>query len=86
MACEVLLTILILEFRKGLYPIKTFPQISGSEASGTIAALPTDPAVLNDEQFKLRGLKLGSRVAVVCLCVLVQLLIIALQLPLDSFP
>ncbi|KIP11154.1 hypothetical protein PHLGIDRAFT_18080 [Phlebiopsis gigantea 11061_1 CR5-6] len=51
-------------FRKGLYPIKSFPQIIGSEASGTIAALPTDPAVLSDEQYKTRGYKVGQRVAV----------------------
>lgn len=51
--------------RKGLYPIKGFPQLSGMEASGTIVALPTDETLLNDGQYKLRGLKLGSRVVVV---------------------
>ncbi|KAI0654464.1 NAD-P-binding protein [Cubamyces menziesii] len=51
-------------YRKGLYPIKSFPQILGMEASGTIVSLPTDPAVLNDEEYKKRGYKVGSRVAV----------------------
>ena len=35
------------------------------EASGTIAALPTDEKVLNDEHYKKRGFKVGDRVAVV---------------------
>lgn len=51
--------------RKGLYPIKDFPQILGHEASGTIVALPTDEAVLNDEQFKAREYKIGGRVVLV---------------------
>lgn len=51
-------------FRKGLYPIKSFPQVIGHEASGVIAALPTDPAVLNDEHYRARGYKVGQRVAV----------------------
>ena len=54
-----------LKRRKGLYNIKAFPQIIGNEASGTIVALPTDPAVLNDERFKTRRYKVGQRVAVV---------------------
>lgn len=37
----------------------------GSEASGTVAALPTDPIVLNDERYKARGYKIGQRVAMV---------------------
>ncbi|KAI0673801.1 NAD-P-binding protein [Trametes maxima] len=51
-------------YRKGLYPIKSFPQVLGMEASGTVVSLPTDPAVLNDEEFKKRGFKVGSKVAV----------------------
>ncbi|KAI0354627.1 NAD-P-binding protein [Trametes cingulata] len=51
-------------YRKGLYPIKSFPQILGMEASGTVVSLPTDPAVLQDEEYKKRGLKVGSKVAV----------------------
>ena len=52
--------------RKGLYPIKTFPQVLGMEASGTVVALPTDDAALQgDEEYKKRGLQIGSRVAVV---------------------
>ncbi|KAH9929813.1 NAD-P-binding protein [Fomitopsis serialis] len=51
-------------FRKGLYPAKSFPLTLGQEASGTIAALPTDEKVLNDKQYKKRGLKVGDRVAI----------------------
>ncbi|KAI0936935.1 hypothetical protein AcV5_004952 [Taiwanofungus camphoratus] len=51
-------------YRKGLYPAKSFPLVLGMEASGTIAALPTDEKVLNDEEFKKRGFKVGSKVAV----------------------
>ncbi|EKM48739.1 uncharacterized protein PHACADRAFT_266178 [Phanerochaete carnosa HHB-10118-sp] len=51
-------------FRKGLYPIKSFPQVLGSEASGTIVALPTDPNVLNDARYKARGYNVGQRVAI----------------------
>ena len=36
------------------------------EASGTVVALPTDDAALQgDEEYKKRGLQIGSRVAVV---------------------
>ena len=48
-----------------MYPTKTFPLTLGMEASGTIAALPTDEKVLNDEHYKKRGFKVGDRVAVV---------------------
>lgn len=50
---------------KGLYPIKSFPQLSGNEASGTVVGLPTNESVLNHEYYKLRGLQLGSKVAAV---------------------
>lgn len=35
------------------------------EASGTIAALPTDEAVLNDPRYKERDFKIGTRVTLV---------------------
>ncbi|GBE77245.1 NAD-P-binding protein [Sparassis latifolia] len=49
--------------RKGIYPIKSFPQTLGMEASGTIVGLPTDEKVLADEQYKKRGFKVGDKVA-----------------------
>ncbi|CAL1694611.1 unnamed protein product [Somion occarium] len=51
-------------YRKGLYPVKEFPVLSGVEASGTVVALPTDDSVLNDPRYKERNLKIGSRVSV----------------------
>ena len=51
--------------RKGLYPIKSFPQILGMEASGTVVGLPADASVLANEEYKKRGLQVGSKVAVV---------------------
>ncbi|GJE89486.1 quinone oxidoreductase [Phanerochaete sordida] len=50
-------------FRKGTYPLKSFPQVLGNEASGTIVALPTSVAVLADERYQARGYKIGQRVA-----------------------
>ncbi|KAJ7922781.1 hypothetical protein B0H13DRAFT_1981728 [Mycena leptocephala] len=50
-------------FSKGLYPLKEFPAIIGTEMSGTILALPTDPAVLEDPEFKKRGFAVGAKVA-----------------------
>ncbi|TBU61183.1 NAD(P)-binding protein [Dichomitus squalens] len=50
-------------FRKGLYPISQFPQALGREAAGEVIALPTDESVLSNEEYKLRGLKVGARVA-----------------------
>ncbi|KAI9063529.1 NAD-P-binding protein [Trametes sanguinea] len=52
-------------YRKGLYPISSFPQPLGTEAAGEVVGLPTDDKVLNDEEYKLRGFKLGTKVAVV---------------------
>ncbi|TFK56882.1 NAD(P)-binding protein [Heliocybe sulcata] len=52
-------------FRQGLYPIQKFPCILGMEAAGTIVGLPSDPEVLNDEQYKKRGFQKGGKVAVV---------------------
>ncbi|KDQ63083.1 hypothetical protein JAAARDRAFT_29081 [Jaapia argillacea MUCL 33604] len=51
-------------FRKGLYPITTFPAVLGMEAAGTIVQLPTDEKVVNDPDFKKRGYEVGSKVAV----------------------
>jgi NADPH2:quinone reductase len=48
-----------------LYPLKEFPAIIGTEMSGTILALPTDPAVLEDPEFKKRGFAVGAKVAAV---------------------
>ncbi|KAJ7024414.1 hypothetical protein C8F04DRAFT_1131863 [Mycena alexandri] len=50
-------------YRKGLYPVKEFPAVIGTEAAGTILALPTDPAVLEDPQYKKRGFTVGAKVA-----------------------
>jgi len=51
-------------YRKGLYPIESFPAIMGQEASGTIVGLPTDPTILDDPQYKKRGFEMGGKVAV----------------------
>lgn len=51
--------------RKGLYPIDSFPQALGNEASGIIAALPSDDALAQNEEYQKRGFKVGSKVAVV---------------------
>ncbi|PSS36822.1 hypothetical protein PHLCEN_2v1366 [Hermanssonia centrifuga] len=51
-------------FRKGLYPVKSFPQVVGVEASGIIVALPTDEIILNDKWYQLRKYKIGGKVAV----------------------
>ncbi|KAG5652070.1 hypothetical protein H0H81_006425 [Sphagnurus paluster] len=49
--------------RKGIYPYKEFPAILGKETSGTIVALPTDEAVLNDELYKKNNFRVGGKVA-----------------------
>ncbi|KAF7975190.1 hypothetical protein HWV62_10248 [Athelia sp. TMB] len=51
-------------FRKGLYPVPSFPAISGGEASGIIVGLPSDQAVLDNPDFKRRGFEKGGHVAV----------------------
>jgi D-arabinose 1-dehydrogenase-like Zn-dependent alcohol dehydrogenase len=51
--------------REGIYPASGFPFVIGKEASGIVVALPTDESVLNDPDYKKRGYKEGSRVAVV---------------------
>ncbi|KAG6859641.1 hypothetical protein C0995_006348 [Termitomyces sp. Mi166 len=50
-------------YRKGLYPYKELPAVLGKETAGTIVALPTDKAVLNDETFKKNRFKVGGKVA-----------------------
>ena len=52
-------------FRSGLYP-STLPAIVGSEAAGVIAALPTDPAVLNHPEYKARCYVIGAKAIAVC--------------------
>ena len=51
--------------REGVYPVSSFPFVIGKESAGVIVELPTDEAVLNDPDYKKRGYKQGSRVAVV---------------------
>ncbi|KAJ7754990.1 NAD-P-binding protein [Mycena maculata] len=51
-------------YRKGLYALKEFPAIIGTELSGTIVALPMDAAVLEDPEYKKRGYTVGAKVAV----------------------
>ncbi|KAF8973480.1 hypothetical protein BDZ97DRAFT_1775431 [Flammula alnicola] len=50
-------------YRQGLYKYQGFPAILGKETAGTIVALPTDNAVLNNETFKGQGFKVGGKVA-----------------------
>lgn len=50
-------------FRKGLYKINEFPFIVGGEGAGTIAALPTGPEIVNNEEYKKRGYSVGAKVA-----------------------
>ncbi|KAG6888329.1 hypothetical protein C0992_008829 [Termitomyces sp. T32_za158] len=52
---------------KGIYALKEFPAILGEETAGTIIALPTDEAVLNNETFKKNGFQVGGKVASVSL-------------------
>ncbi|KAI0717224.1 NAD-P-binding protein [Cerioporus squamosus] len=49
--------------RRGMGPlaVSKFPQILGSEAGGTIVQLPTDEGVLSDEEYKVRGLRVGAK-------------------------
>ncbi|TCD68763.1 hypothetical protein EIP91_009909 [Steccherinum ochraceum] len=49
-------------FRAGIYPVASWPYILGEESSGTIVALPTDPAILNDTDYKARNFSIGQRV------------------------
>lgn len=54
-------------YREGIYAASGFPFVIGKEASGVVVGLPTDETVLNDPDYKKRGYKKGSRVAVDCL-------------------
>ena len=55
-----------IQCRTGAYPFPVpFPAALGCEGAGTIVSLPTDPKVLENETFKARGLKVGSKVAFV---------------------
>lgn len=51
--------------RSGLYKLKSYPASIGKEIAGTIAALPTDPTVLNNEVYKSQGFKVGGKIAAV---------------------
>ncbi|OBZ78424.1 putative quinone oxidoreductase [Grifola frondosa] len=51
-------------YRKGLYPIASFPQPLGTEGAGTIVGIPSDEAVLNNDEFKKRGYAIGGKAAV----------------------
>ncbi|CCM05971.1 uncharacterized protein FIBRA_08212 [Fibroporia radiculosa] len=51
-------------YRKGLYKITNFPFVLGTEGSGTIVSLPTDPDVVNNEEYKKRGFAVGKNVAI----------------------
>ncbi|KAG9222271.1 hypothetical protein CCMSSC00406_0006568 [Pleurotus cornucopiae] len=51
-------------YRKGLYPLKSFPAVLGKETAGTIVALPTDEKVLNDPDYQARKYTIGGKVAV----------------------
>ena len=54
-----------INLRTGNYPLPPLPAALGVEAAGTVAALPTDEAVLSSEGFKKYGLEVGSKVACV---------------------
>jgi len=51
--------------RQGVYQLPTFPTTLGEEAAGIIVGLPSDPNVLNDEDYKQRGFAIGAVAAVV---------------------
>ncbi|KAF9532092.1 hypothetical protein CPB83DRAFT_57219 [Crepidotus variabilis] len=51
-------------YRQGLYKMPSFPAGIGQEMSGIIIALPTDESILNNETYKRKGLKVGSKVVV----------------------
>ncbi|KAI0717241.1 NAD-P-binding protein [Cerioporus squamosus] len=53
-------------YRSGMvpFPIPPPPKPLGGEASGTIVALPSDEAVLSNEEYKARGFRVGNKVAI----------------------
>ena len=52
-------------YRSGLYKFKSFPAVLGTEAAGTIVALPTDQDILNNEIFEKQGFAIGRKVVAV---------------------
>ncbi|KAI0717237.1 NAD-P-binding protein [Cerioporus squamosus] len=46
------------------FPVSPPPKALGSEAAGIIVALPTDEAVLSNEEYKVRGFRVGGKVAI----------------------
>jgi len=50
-------------YRTGALPV-TFPHGVGAEGSGIIVELPTDSSVVEDEEYKKRGFKVGSKVSI----------------------
>ncbi|KAJ3770773.1 NAD(P)-binding protein [Lentinula raphanica] len=51
-------------FRQGLYPLDHFPATIGEEAAGIIVALPSDPEVLENPNYKRQRFEIGMSVAV----------------------
>lgn len=51
--------------RSGTYPVPSMPYRFGLEGSGVVVALPSDPSVLQNEDFVKRGFKIGSKVVFV---------------------
>ncbi|KAF7307237.1 NAD(P)-binding protein [Mycena indigotica] len=60
---DTVFLLLRLHIRSGAYGQPPFPAELGIEASGTVVALPTDPRVLNNPDYKKRAYTVGSRVA-----------------------
>ena len=48
--------------RRGIYPRNVFPHVMGQESVGTIVKLPESKDVLENEDFKKLGFKVGDRV------------------------
>jgi NADPH:quinone reductase len=53
-------------FRNGTYQLQAIPSTAGQEVAGVLERLPTDPAVLNDPDFKARNYQVGQTVGFVC--------------------
>lgn len=53
--------------RSGAFPPSSgrFPFTLGVEATGTIVKLPSDTQVLNNQDYKIRGLRVGAPVIAV---------------------
>jgi len=49
-------------FRRGIYETPKFPFTVGQELAGTVVTVPTDPGVLESQEYKLSGITLGSKV------------------------